>query len=46
MHGRSGVVDNVARDEHDAIEQMRRFLSYLPSNVMQTPPVVGGDDDP
>ena len=31
IHLRSGVVDNLARDEHDAIEQIKRFLSYLPS---------------
>ena len=35
IHLRSGVVDNVARDEHDAIEQIKRFLSYLPSNVWE-----------
>ncbi|MGB0621613.1 MAG: acyl-CoA carboxylase subunit beta [Myxococcota bacterium] len=46
VHGRSGVVDNVATDEHDAIEQIRSFLSYLPSNVMQLPPIVDCEDDP
>ena len=46
VHGRSGVVDNVAKDEKDAIEQIRRFLSYLPTNVMQLPPVVECSDDP
>ncbi len=39
VHARSGVVDNVARDERDAIDQMRRFLSYLPTNVFSLPPV-------
>ncbi len=39
IHSRSGVVDNVARDESDAIAQMRRFLSYLPTNVLSLPPV-------
>jgi acetyl-CoA carboxylase carboxyltransferase component len=38
IHTRSGVVDNVAKDEHDAIDQMRRFLSYLPTNVLSLPP--------
>ncbi len=38
VHARSGVVDNVARDEEDALAQMRRFLSYLPTNVSQLPP--------
>lgn len=46
VHGRSGVVDNIAKDEADAIQQIRRFLSYLPTNVMQLPPVVDCEDDP
>lgn len=46
VHARSGVVDNVADDELDAIAQMRRFLSYLPSNVLQLPPVEAAEDDP
>jgi acetyl-CoA carboxylase carboxyltransferase component len=44
VHGRSGVVDNVAEDEADVWHQMRRFLSYLPSNVWQGPPVVACGD--
>lgn len=47
VHSRSGVVDNVAEDEADAIDQMKRFLSYLPTNVLSLPPVdptQGGDD--
>lgn len=35
---RSGVVDNVAEDEHDAFRQIRRFLSYLPASVWEMPP--------
>ena len=46
VHARSGVVDNVARDEDDAFLQMRRFLSYLPTHVAQLPPVATPDDDP
>jgi acetyl-CoA carboxylase carboxyltransferase component len=38
VHSRSGIVDNVAEDEHDAFRQIRRFLSYLPSNVWQSAP--------
>ena len=30
MHGRNGVVDNVAEDEADVFRQIRAFLSYLP----------------
>lgn len=33
VHARSGIVDNVAEDEHDAFRQIRQFLSYLPSSV-------------
>jgi acetyl-CoA carboxylase carboxyltransferase component len=35
----SGLVDNIAEDEQDAFQQVRRFLSYLPSNVYELPPV-------
>ena len=46
VHLRSGVVDNVAEDEDDALAQIRRFLSYLPTNVWELPPVAACDDDP
>ncbi len=46
VHGRSGVVDNVVEDEAEAFAAIRRFLSYLPSNVWQLPPVVPSEDDP
>ena len=39
VHGKSGVIDNVAEDEQDAFGQIRRFLSYLPPNVWELPPV-------
>ena len=42
----SGVVHNVAESEADAFAQIRRFLSYLPSNVWQLPPWAAPDDDP
>jgi methylmalonyl-CoA decarboxylase subunit alpha len=35
---RSGVVDNVADSEADALRQVRAFLSYLPSSVSELPP--------
>jgi len=38
VHSRSGVVDNIAKDELDAIAQMQRFLTYLPTNVLTLPP--------
>jgi acetyl-CoA carboxylase carboxyltransferase component len=34
----SGAVDNAADSEEDAMDQVRRFLSYLPSSVWQPPP--------
>src|SRR5262245_18114809 len=39
VHGKSGVVDNVAEDEADVYRQIRAFLSYLPSHVFEGPPV-------
>ena len=42
----AGAVHNVAEDEQDAFTQIRRFLSYLPSNVWQLPPRIEPDDDP
>jgi acetyl-CoA carboxylase carboxyltransferase component len=44
VHLRSGVVDNVAEDEANALAQIRRFLSYLPPNVWVAPPVLPCDD--
>jgi methylmalonyl-CoA decarboxylase subunit alpha len=37
----SGVVDNLAETEQDAFLQIREFLSFLPSNVDEMPPVIG-----
>jgi len=42
----SGLVDNVAEDEADCLRQIRRFLSYLPTNVWEQPPWRPSDDDP
>lgn len=39
VHGRSGVVDEVVEDEQAACNAIRQFLSYLPQNVWQLPPV-------
>jgi acetyl-CoA carboxylase carboxyltransferase component len=46
VHLANGVVDNAADDEADAIAQLRRFLSYLPTNVWELPPRVDRGDDP
>lgn len=44
VHLKSGVVDNVAPDERAVFAQVRRFLSYLPTNVHQRAPVIACDD--
>jgi len=41
----SGVIDNLAEDEHEAFDMIRRFLSYLPQNVWEMPPRVEPTDD-
>ena len=43
---RAGAVDNEAADEDDALHQIRRFLSYLPANAWEAPPVVPSADPP
>lgn len=43
---RAGAVDTVAADEDDALDQLRRFLSYLPDNAWEAPPIVPGTDPP
>ncbi len=42
----SGVVDNLADTEAEAFEQIRRFLSYLPSNVWEMARYAPPTDDP
>jgi len=44
MQTRAGAVDNVASDEDDALDQLRRFLSYLPGSVWELPPIIEGSD--
>lgn len=46
IHARgSGVVDNEVETEEEAFAAIRRFLSYLPSNVWQAPPRQTPSDD-
>jgi acetyl-CoA carboxylase carboxyltransferase component len=40
----AGAVDNAAVDEEDALQQVRRFLSYMPDNVWQLPPAITCED--
>lgn len=46
VHRSSGAIDNVAKSEAEAFEQMKRFLSYLPSNVWRLPPICETSDIP
>jgi acetyl-CoA carboxylase carboxyltransferase component len=47
VHAReSGVVDNEAEDERDALSQVKAFLSYLPQNVWGMPSRETPSDDP
>ncbi|MGI8711191.1 MAG: acyl-CoA carboxylase subunit beta, partial [Acidimicrobiales bacterium] len=41
----AGAVDNVAADEDDALDQLRRFLSYLPTSVWE-PAAMTASTDP
>ncbi|MEE8556852.1 MAG: carboxyl transferase domain-containing protein, partial [Myxococcota bacterium] len=45
IHARvSGAVDNEVESEKEAFDQIRRFLSYVPSSVYEVPPVLPSDD--
>jgi acetyl-CoA carboxylase carboxyltransferase component len=40
----SGVGDAEAKDDHECIAMVKRYLSYMPSNCDETPPVRPCDD--
>ncbi|MGI8927198.1 MAG: acyl-CoA carboxylase subunit beta [Tepidiformaceae bacterium] len=42
----AGSVANLAEDEGDALDQIRRFLSYMPQNAWQMPPRADPCDPP
>ena len=44
VHTRNGTVDNAAADEIDSLQQIQRFLRYLPDSVWDLPPVQSCDD--
>ena len=47
IHCRNGSVDNLAETEEEAAALSRRFLSYLPGSVYETPPALPPrSDDP
>jgi len=41
---KAGTIDNVATTEQECFQLIRRFLSYMPTNVWQLPPVVACED--
>jgi acetyl-CoA carboxylase carboxyltransferase component len=40
----AGAIDNEAGDEDDALDQLRRFLSYMPESVWEAPPCATAAD--
>ena len=40
----AGIIHNVAKNEEDCFRMIRQFLSYMPSNVWELPPVVDNGD--
>ena len=41
---KAGTIHNSAESEADAFEQIRQFLSFMPANVWELPPVVPSTD--
>jgi len=44
VHCKNGSVDNLSESEEDAAAMVRRFLSYLPSSVYESPPIASSSD--
>ncbi len=42
----AGTIDNAADDEEQCFAMVRRFLSYMPQNVWELPPVAPPEDPP
>jgi acetyl-CoA carboxylase carboxyltransferase component len=45
-NAKSGVAQFACESDEDAINQIKRLLSYLPANNMEDPPVVPSADNP
>lgn len=41
---RAGTIHNAADSEQEAFEQIKRFLSFMPQNVWELPPVIESHD--
>lgn len=46
IHTRNGAIDDEVKNEAEAFERARQFLSYLPTSVDELPPVAECTDDP
>jgi len=46
VHRKNGLIHNEAKDEADALSQVKAFLSYLPRNIYRLPPVSESQDSP
>src|SRR5690606_7829992 len=46
IQARNGVVDDAVESEAEAFARAKRFLSYLPANADELPPVTETTDDP
>jgi acetyl-CoA carboxylase carboxyltransferase component len=46
IHTRNGAIDDEAKTEVEAFDMAKRFLSYLPTNVDELPPVIDSGDSP
>lgn len=42
----TGMADMVCEDDEDCLDRIKRFLSYLPSNANNTPPIVEDNKPP
>lgn len=42
----AGVINNLAENEEEAFDMIKRFLSYMPPNVWKMPPRAEPTDDP
>ena len=46
IHAGNGSVDDMVATEKEAFERARRFLSFLPTNVDELPPITESNDPP
>lgn len=44
LHTSNGTFDNMATNEKDALNQIKQFLSYMPSSAGILPPIIKSDD--